>query len=91
MRRSSSWSSPSRFPFCVYLLLAILFSQTLDYGWAQTRSSGEQEKTRKQADLSLAAGTGNIASAKYFLEHGADVNGAYLGGVTPYGQKSQTL
>ena len=65
----------------VYLLLAFLLCH--DYSSAQNQRSPEQEKLHKQADLSLAAGTGNISTARYLLEHGADVNGAYLGGGTP--------
>ncbi len=72
----------SRLRHWVYLLVAFLFCQPFNFS-AQTQRSAEQDKVRKQADLSLAAGTGNISSARIFLEHGADVNGAYLGGVTP--------
>jgi len=71
-----------RLAFRIYLAV-VLLCESFYVGRAQTQSPVELERAHIQADLNTAAGTGNIDLAKLLLKHGADVNGAYLGGVTP--------
>jgi len=72
----------SRCPFPSACLLALLAAGTINAAWTQTSKPEQWNQSRVQAELTTAAGMGNVDSVKYFLRHGADLNAPSYGGVT---------